>query len=722
MKRTLIMMLSFAISFCVARAETSKTATSTGTDFESWPIDVGASSSNLVIEVDDNGVKNVFTYWSVDNGDPGVNKDDKEFGSVVMINSDDTLKVEAINTSTNLGEKALKLETDGRLSRNLSVENKAVDDNGTTELKAKPVGVGDGLYFDSLVQFTSGDTINEPTGDDKLLVFLYGGEDETAPLGLITNLVVLSKGESGNVTNILNVFQNNNEEWEDSPAIEPNTWHRLTIKAKKANNDTTTEFGIWIDGKQWGAQTTNVVDETTVQTNLTSTFTSLAGGSDIIEDAATAITSISFEGTGALDYVYAGNEDPIPSGKLKMVVSLSDTDLYFDSGTNVYYSVDEGEWVQLKFTMISDDSGEYYSPITKNLPLEAKSVKFAVPILDDNESKYCLKVYENVGNKTDLKYVTENANDVYWWTIEVPLTDATGGEKSITLEVVAGVDQGGTTPPSSATVNYTVIGGTVALSNGAALGYSPATIGIGTNIVFTATEGYYLSSVKIGDNTANYTEAENKTTYSHEVTGNVTIEVTFSKKTQNPTPTPTPGQIPNTTDNDEAQKVVDAATTETGITTVEGTLGVDNTGKYITVTVNGEVTLNLAVKPCYKATLTENENKVMLVVDEEEVFSFGDSEVETNEGGKKTVPAILVGADGSFTLNIQRAYQKNFTYTMLVAATPNAPESGEGAWTVVENAVPSDTDADGTQMTITAPNSTLGTFFKVRVVELTSEK
>ncbi len=171
------------------------------------------------------------------------------------------------------------------------------------------------------------------------------------------------------------------------------------------------------------------------------------------------------------------------------------------------------------------------------------------------------------------------------------------------------------------------------------------------------------------------------------------------------------GQIPETENADEAQAVVDAATTTTTITAAAGTLGVNAEGK-ITVTKDGTVKWTLTVKPYYTATANEAGTAVTLKLNEKEVFSFG----ETTEGegdAAVTTPAITVDADGSFQLNIQRAY-KGLKYTMKGSDVPNPNWSNADTVQTVDGA----TD-DAKPMQLKSTDTSKGyKFFKVFVEEI----
>ena len=117
--------------------------------------------------------------------------------------------------------KALAIDTSKPLMRTVHTTK------GSTNYLEKAV------FFDSVVQFTATDAKPTPGEGDKLMVWLYKSEDVSDD----------NKGAFGESipTNALVVTALNNKEIEHfltDMVIEPDSWHRLTIKSfKDANND-----------------------------------------------------------------------------------------------------------------------------------------------------------------------------------------------------------------------------------------------------------------------------------------------------------------------------------------------------------------------------------------------------------------------------------------------------------------------------------------------------
>lgn len=129
--------------------------------------------------------------------------------------------------------KALAIDTTVPLMRNADGLNGAAQDINTP------------IFFDSVVQFTATDAATAPAADDKLVVWLYASEgvdaDNPGIFGetkAITNLVVTAGYYEGSTLLTTNYLTN--------VAIEPESWHRLTIKSIFTGGFV--KFSVWVDG------------------------------------------------------------------------------------------------------------------------------------------------------------------------------------------------------------------------------------------------------------------------------------------------------------------------------------------------------------------------------------------------------------------------------------------------------------------------------------------
>ena len=226
MKKLLIAMMSVASLAFISKAE----AINSGTTFENYTGAFGADK--------DDGGGNNGTFWYTAGSQ-------SECGTLTNIDYTTTYSsafgrpaiAQGAATAT-----ALAVEAEQRLERGIA--NYAPTDDG--KLFA-PQDIGSGIYFDTMVQFTATDIAPTPSQDDKLIVWLYGSADEDSAFGIRTNLVVTA----GYVTGVAQTSTPSNYIVSATGIdVQPNTWHRLTIKsiADIGNNDGVAGFVVFIDG------------------------------------------------------------------------------------------------------------------------------------------------------------------------------------------------------------------------------------------------------------------------------------------------------------------------------------------------------------------------------------------------------------------------------------------------------------------------------------------
>ena len=209
------------------------------------------------------------TWWSITNT--------AESGYAIVTNT-------AFNgsswTNAETSAQALYIDTSDKLTRKVNSGNAGAESFAS-----------DAIFFDGYVQFTATDVLPVPEAGDKLVVWLYGGDSETGAetyeaLGLgsetkVTTNLVITAGllDIGGTPTVKHYLVTNSV-----AEIEPNSWHRLTIKSfvDAANLP---KFSVWLD-------------ETNLASSDVTAFPSLVRFSD---SAAATITSVSFEGTGAID-------------------------------------------------------------------------------------------------------------------------------------------------------------------------------------------------------------------------------------------------------------------------------------------------------------------------------------------------------------------------------------------------------------------------------------
>ena len=271
----------------------------------------------------------------------------------------DTLAAPAIRTAwftTNATENLnyLDLSTgDGTLWRSINEAKHTTVDEQTTWSIGDPQSVDEGIYLDTLVQFTAWeDDAPVVTNDtDKLAIWLSvtNISDSVAE----TNLMVRVGYRDASSFSITNYVLK-------GKTIEAEKWYRLTIKAvddvviqtsQYASYYNLPTFEIWIDGDQMGAS------QPTFDTELAG---NLVTGGLISEDTKTKFTTgkyflsmvqgahgtpntlqaVGFQGTGAVDDIVWTTEDPI-----SQTPSVVEYTLTLTGGENatVAYVIGQGE-------------------------------------------------------------------------------------------------------------------------------------------------------------------------------------------------------------------------------------------------------------------------------------------------------------------------------------------------------------------------------------------
>lgn len=229
-----------------------------------------------------------------------------------------------IEGSKNTG-KFLKVDETVPLQRSMA----GVDEKGIP----KPTSVGDGIEISSRVQFTAADEAPTPGDGDKLLVWMQAAADAEG-----------TEGESGykpaKPAGVMVTHKTGTTMIKEVTNVEAFTaaWHTLVIKAVAAGTvvEPTTSFMVTLDGDQYGP------------------FVSLVTGGG----AAQTISSIGFQGTGAVDDIGFKTLAAAPNVTVTVEVTGTAT-LYTDQkALNVYDKqpivVKAGETVTL---YVGDDEG-----------------------------------------------------------------------------------------------------------------------------------------------------------------------------------------------------------------------------------------------------------------------------------------------------------------------------------------------------------------------------
>lgn len=461
MKKLLFATMSAA---AVSLAGLADFTSPTGTSFEDLTFNEGTKYASFKVDEDDAGSSAGTKYWSVETETESVGyiTNRTDLGEI----SADYGKPEIAATLTS-NEKCLFVDTDTRLSRSIAGEQ-----NGD---RTPSVAVGDGLYFDSLVQFTATDTAPTPASGDKLIVWLYGSEDEIAsdenPNGSLygpgTKLVVTAgyfDNENGGVVSANYVITTD----EDGKAleIEPNSWHRLTISAIASIGTSTSEYAmgfvVRIDGKVAkcadakgnGDKPYGFIGSLNDACTKFDTAGTLFPSMVLYQSGTTAtLSAVALEGTGAIDDITFTTTNPYPEtveDPFTLTVTVDQSALGDDDkieSYGVFYIVGEAtddnqpEEIENSKLEIAASTVSTESPL-KVVVKEVDSAKYVVA-----ESNG--EVFTKVKNEDDS---TEEAV-VYDWVYTVPTEFVTaGGSLSLTIKITL-VDQGGGDASETPSIN-----------------------------------------------------------------------------------------------------------------------------------------------------------------------------------------------------------------------------------------------------------------------------
>ena len=223
-----------------------------------------------------------------------------------------------VHDEAQTSEKFLSINTKGgELVRN-------IQEGGTEQ------SIGDGIYFDSMVQFTATDALDANAGSesDKLILWLRDNGDGTT--NLVVNAGYLDDAGDARSTNYVVTSE-----------VQADKWYRLTIQAIDGvisdGDDDYVGYAIYIDGVK-AEYSTDVVafDDSNwpyevdakysylYNENVHALFPSLLGKSNL----AKKFTSVAFSGVGAVDDIEFTTEPPEFIGPEKVYVAQIGTQGY----------------------------------------------------------------------------------------------------------------------------------------------------------------------------------------------------------------------------------------------------------------------------------------------------------------------------------------------------------------------------------------------------------
>lgn len=162
------------------------------------------------------------------------------------------------------------------------------------------------VYFDQLVKFTAAD--EEPnlelyTGEKLVIYALDKSELETGATPATNLMVVAGRRAGSELSSATYDFGN----------IDVDAWHRLTIKAIKAYNNSELGFEIFLDGVALSYAGTDKAYDATAVASLPTGAAALNQAQKIVASLVSStltITAVGFDGQGAIDDVMATTTSP----------------------------------------------------------------------------------------------------------------------------------------------------------------------------------------------------------------------------------------------------------------------------------------------------------------------------------------------------------------------------------------------------------------------------
>lgn len=375
MKKLIISMVATASIALVAKADVKNS-----TSFENY-----GEAANLDVTLKDDGESSAGgadRYWF--GGGEAANLVLKSFGENGVLDANRPLfwKDKTPNA------KYLDIDTDqsSPLVRTVIPVGSTTEGEGDEAVsvpKAVATDIGSGLYFDSMVQFTAipADDDNGPTvtPGDKLIVWLKEtevvGEDETTVTSYNLYVTAATWDDVGTATN--KEYYNINSQI----VVNKDEWHRLTISAV-LNTNGHPEFQVFVDGKLFKGD------------DGTTKFLSLSGVED---ENLTKLSSVSFQGKGAIDDLVWTTEDPFyvapPTKTYNVLVDVGPSFV-----TTAQYRFGDEE-ARVSFGLFENDS-DSVADYVLTAPEDATSVTFFFPEIEDENALEGGTYVDGVWSKT----------------------------------------------------------------------------------------------------------------------------------------------------------------------------------------------------------------------------------------------------------------------------------------------------------------------------------
>ena len=274
----------------------------------------------------------------------------------------------------------------------------------------------DPIFFDSVVQFTATDVAPsmENNTTDKLAVWLYQSPEDVSDTnpGLFNETtakktLVITAGVLETNDGVQSIVK---KDYDTGIEIEPESWHRLTIKSFLNERKDKLMFNVWIDGVKDPITAEGVTD-----------FLSLVTPN---EDSDNYLQGVAFDGKGAVDdIVFTTTEPDFAKEPEEPTVETYTLNI---AGENFTYQVfTDSEWDNevSDLTAINTEYKTLWLGITPDENYELESIKLGNQTIELPEYNEDDKVYY----LDELQISTGDIDNGAEFTLTITMKEKTGG-------------------------------------------------------------------------------------------------------------------------------------------------------------------------------------------------------------------------------------------------------------------------------------------------------
>ncbi len=291
------------------------------------------------------------------------------------------------------GSNYLALETNGA-----ELQRKINGSSGQT------VG-SDGLYIDTLVQFTPSESAPSDISGAKLAIWL-GVENDVTNLCVAGGYYYDNEGAPS---------VGSNKVYSLSGTYDAGTWYRLTVKAVDISNTSQVPlvgFSIYVNGVAVAA--TEAVYDSSIGAMLKNVMTSenqtlIDGGKFIpvanaVNFEALTLSTVGFQGSGAVDDLVVTTNDP-----------------FYVAPTTIAFTLTFGEGISAVAYTVGEESGTFTSGTPVNLPYNG-----SVTITPTYAENYGFGSFTTNGVASDLTFTLPASGDTFTAVLSATYTPPTG--------------------------------------------------------------------------------------------------------------------------------------------------------------------------------------------------------------------------------------------------------------------------------------------------------